>query len=274
MNNYYTDTDECPPGFTRHLLYQSIQSEDLFRRHSYSCGHFGWRTCHETVFDGIGVRTLQFYGCNNNRNQLRSSDGVLKINNDYVFGGSFTNKKVNSVTGTQGCPDGPFKQVPVAGNSLTVCLAERVTDTDDLPHYGGIYSCNQGNIAFKEDTRECPQGFSAYVMDTIEDGCLLAVCLKFDKFPEIPELPSIALPPFISVPSRNQTNGVLNNSNSNVKTQITTTRNYLKAGLSIGGAGIGILIIVVVTIFFIQNKPQRWQSKRSTYVSLEETSPA
>jgi hypothetical protein len=279
MNNYYTNTEECPANFNRYLLYQTTQSENLFREHCHSCGLFGWFTCCKIVPDGIGVRRLYFYGCNNNQNQLRSSEGVLKIKNDYVYGGSFTKEKVNSVTGMRGCPNQQFRAVSVKPDSLVVCLAERVIDTDDLPHYGGIYSCNQGNIAFDRTKKECPQGFSAYVMDAIEDGCLLTVCLKFDRFPEIRELPSIILPPFFSIPLRNQTDRVLNSSDSNVepdtvKPPSTPTDNKLTLGLSISGIGIGMLAVVFVTIVLIRSKRQRQQSNRSKDVPLERISNA
>ncbi len=78
--------------------------------------------------------------------------------------------------------------------------AERISDTDDLPHYGGIYSCNQGNIALNPSEKECSVGYSAHVMGTIEENCLLFVCLKFEDFRKGREMPPIALPPFFSIP--------------------------------------------------------------------------
>ncbi len=277
MNNYYTNTEQCPTNFNRYLLYQSTQSENLFRRDCHRCGFLWLFTCCKDVPDGIGIRRLEFYGCNSNQNQLRSSEGVLKINNNYVYGGSFTDEKVNPVTGMGRCPNGPFKEQSVT-DKLKVCLAERVIDTEDLPHYGGIYSCRQGNIAMDGNKKECPQGFSAYVMGAIEQGCLLTVCLKFDKFSDIRELPSIVLPPFFSIPLRNQTKLVVNASDNNVetdtvKTPSTPTDNTLTLGLSIGGIGVGILAVILVTILLIQGKRRR-QSNRPNDVPLERISNA
>jgi hypothetical protein len=279
MPNHYTQSEECPPNFKKYLLHESTQTENIFRRQCRACGFLWLSQCCENVVDGIGERKLNFYGCNSNGNQLRSSDGILKISNDYVYGGSITKQKFNPVTGDSKCPIGNFQKVPVLNADLSVCLSEYVIDTDGLPHYGGIYSCMQGNIAFNASKRECSQGFSTYVMGAIEDSCLLFVCLKFDKFPAVRELPSIVLPPFFSIPLRNQTRAISNASDFDQTDATTTTistpkNNDLTLGLSISGIGIGVLAIVFVTIVIIQNKRQRRQPNRSNDVPLECTANA
>jgi len=279
MPNHYTGSEECPPNFKKYLLHESIQTENFFRQQCRACGFLWLSQCCENVVDGIGERKLNFYGCNSNGNQLRSSDGVLKIANDYVFGGSSTRQKDNPITGTSKCPSGPFQQVPVVATDLSVCLSEYVIDTDGLPHYGGIYSCKQGNIAFNASKHECSQGFSTYVMGAIEDGCLLFVCLKFDKFPDGRELPSIVLPPFFSIPLRNQTKSISKTSDFDQTDTTTTTtstpkNNNLTLGLSISGIGIGILAILLVTTLLIKNKRQRRQPNRSNDLPLERTANA
>lgn len=278
--NYYTSTEECPPNFEKYILKQSTQTENLFRRDCHSCGFLWLFTCCNDIPDGIGMRRLTFYGCNKNQNQLRSSTGVLKITNDYVFGGSFTGEKMNPVTGTGRCPNDPFQEDLVT-DGFKVCLAERVRDTDDLPHYGGIYSCNRGNIALNGSKRECLPGYSVYVMGAIEDGCLLFVCLKFDRFPEIRELPQIVLPPFLSIPLRNQTRIIGNLSdfdgpNTETTTSYTPKSDKLTFGLSIGGLGIGALAIVLVTVFLVHSKRQRrrQQPNHTNDVPLEQIANA
>lgn len=216
---------------------------------------------------------MSFYGCNNKQIQLRSSDGTLRIPQNYVYGGSFTNDKVNPVTGFQGCRNDYFRQVPVI-NGLTVCLAERVLDTDDLPHYGGIYSCDQGNIALESGKKECPHGYSAYVMVAIEENCLLSICLKFEKFSDIRQFPSIILPPFFSIPLPNET--IYREGSDFQQTDAVTTTSYtpisndLTLGLSIGGVGIGILVAILVTVFLIQNKRQQRQKNQRNDIPLEQ----
>jgi hypothetical protein len=254
-------------------LRESIQTENIFRRECRSCGFLWLKKCCKDVVSGTGERKLSFYGCNNKQIQLRSSDGTLRIAQNYVYGGSFTKDKVNPVTGFQGCRNDYFRQVPVI-NDLTVCLAERVPDTDDLPHYGGIYSCDQENIALAAGKKECSHGYSAYVMVAIEENCLLSVCLKFEKFSDIRELPSIVLPPFFSIPLPNETihyeASDFPQTDAVTTTSHTPISNELTLGLSIGGVCIGILVAVLVTFFLIQNKRQQRQINQRNDIPLEQ----
>ena len=254
---------------------ESSQTENIFRQECRRCGFLWLKRCCKDVVSGTGERKLHFYGCNNRQNQLRSSDGTLRIPQNYVYGGSFTKDKVNPVTGFQGCRNEYFRQVPVI-NDLTVCLAERVLDTDDLPHYGGMYSCDQGNIALEAGKNECPHGYSAYVMVAIEENCLLSVCLKFEKFSDIRELPSIVLPPFFSIPLPNETKyseaSDFNQPDAVTTTSHTPISNNLTLGLSIGGVCIGIFVAVLVTFFIIENKRQQRQINQPNDIPLQQRS--
>lgn len=272
MDNHYTNTQECPTNFNRYLLHESIQTDNLFRQQCHRCGFLWMKTCCDDVPDGLGTRRLEFYGCSTNQKQLRSSGSVLQVSNNYVYGGFFTNEKDHLTTGTSKCPNEQFQAVPVT-DSLRVCLAERVIDTNDLPHYGGMYSCDQGNIAFDRKKKECPSGYSAYVMGALEDGCLLTVCLKYEKFSDIREFPSVVLPPFFPIPLQNSKNRTLNAVNSSSETdtqgkQTTPIDNKLTLGLSIGGTGVGILVILLAIILLVRIKRRQWQSERSNYAPL------
>ncbi|CAF3884762.1 unnamed protein product, partial [Rotaria sp. Silwood1] len=97
---------------------------------------------------------------------------MLRIDTNYVFGGSFTSTKTNPVTSSPKCPTNEFKEIKIT-DDLIICLAERVANTDNLPNYGGIYSCEQGNIALNASKQECLPGYSVYVMGAIEGNCLL-----------------------------------------------------------------------------------------------------
>jgi hypothetical protein len=156
------------------------------------------KKCCEEVYIGQGRRELNLYGCNRNFNQQLGSYGNAEIQSTYVFGGSYTTQKVNPVTNTFNCPVGLSVAYDLDG--IQVCLAERVTsNTKTLPSYGGIYSCQYGNIATSSRATACSEGYSAYAMGTISGNCFLEVCLKFEKLDDVRGLPAVALPPFLSI---------------------------------------------------------------------------
>ncbi|CAF4997778.1 unnamed protein product [Rotaria sp. Silwood1] len=206
--------------------------------------------------------------CTEDKRLKQPSNGILQIGNRYVYGGSFTSVRVNPVTGTKNCPDELFSAVHVT-DDLVVCLADQVTNTDDLPHYGGIYSCDQGNIAGGLNEKECSRGYSAYVMGVIEANCLLYICLKFEKFLELRQLPSVVLPPFFSISIKNQTNQVINSTETKDFYAFTSTSVAPKGyntvlGLSITGVCIGVLIIIVLIVLRVRNM----FNQRTTYSEL------
>ena len=259
MPNYYTQTEDCPSGFLKYILHKSTETENVYRQSCRKCGFLWLKSCCENIFDGTGLRTLTFYGCNSNNKQLKSSGGLLQIASSYVYGGSFTQKKVNPVTGIPECPNESFGKVPVKNTDIHVCLAERVADTENLSHYGGIYLCNQGNVAIQSNKKECSTGYSAYVMGAIEGDCLLFICLKFEIFPEVRQLPSIVLPPFFSIPPRNEGRVTINLTNFDEMNQITTTPSAPKSHnftlqLSITGGLIGLIAAIIIAFLLIKNK--------------------
>lgn len=148
-------------------------------------------------------RDIYLYGCNQNDASATSS-GNYGSNQMHVFGGSFTTTKENPVTNAYSCPAG-FSRSKGPGD-ITLCLAERIsTNMNILPRYGGVYSCNYGNIANGTNIRGCSTGFSAFVMGAIDGGCLLYVCLKFETFGQRYTFPDIILPPFFELEASNST---------------------------------------------------------------------
>ncbi len=197
-NNYYTGNDQCKYGFDKYILYTSTQYENLYRTDCRKCGFLWLKKCCEDVYIGQGRRELNLYGCNRNVSQQLGSYGSASIQSTYVFGGSYTTQKVNPVTNAFTCPLGLSEAYNLDG--IQVCLAERVTsNTKTLPSYGGIYSCQYGNIATRSRVRACSEGYSAYAMGTINGNCFLEVCLKFEKLDDVRGLPAVALPPFFSI---------------------------------------------------------------------------
>ncbi|CAF1020496.1 unnamed protein product [Adineta steineri] len=260
MNNFYTQTEECPLGFDKYLLHQSTQSETVYRRECRSC-KFHTRRCCDDIPDGVGQREIKLYVCNSKTKLRDSSSGLLSVSNRYVYGGSFTSVRVNPITGTYKCPNDQFKMVQVTSD-LKICLADQVIDTSNLPHYGGMFSCSQGNVLLPSVEKECAEGYSSYVMSAIEDSCLLYVCLKFEKSPEVQQLPSVVLPPFFSISLKNQSKPVVNLTNmpdSYISTTTTTTPSTTKVdnkilGISIASLLVTMLIAIAFIIFLVRTK--------------------
>jgi hypothetical protein len=147
---------------------------------------------------------LYLYSCYKNITQngaaLGEEDTVLM----HVYGGSFTSKKTNPVTDSFTCPTG-FSEVN-ALDDMIVCLAEKIpTQMSTLPRYGGMFSCDYGNIATDTGAKACPRGYSVYVMGAVDGDCLINVCLKFETFQEIRNFPVVVLPPFFDIELVNRT---------------------------------------------------------------------
>ncbi|UJR17441.1 hypothetical protein I4U23_004336 [Adineta vaga] len=267
LRNFYTGTNDCPPDFKKSILHQSIQIENKFIRKCHDCGFLWLSKCCSDVVDGIGQRESILYGCNRNNHQERTLSGILKVNNRYVYGGSFTSTKVNPVTGTSHCSSEKFTKVRVT-DDMTICLAESVSNIDSLPHYGGIYSCEYGNIAFNNSKKDCLPGYSVYVMGATEGSCLLYICLKFEKFDDIRELPSVVSPPFFTIDIRNQTmhkNAPTEDSTDQSSTNAVSTSRQSQAALALSIISILLWILATATIIiFLQIKKRRQQNTTMT----------
>ncbi|UJR19130.1 hypothetical protein I4U23_022260 [Adineta vaga] len=257
MNNFYTQTEECPINFNKYLLHESIQTETVYREECSRNWH-GKRRCN-TIPDGIGRRELKLYVCTSSKMMLRDSrSGLLSISNRYVYGGSYTSVRVNPITGTHKCPNDQFKTVQLT-TDLIICLADQVIDTSNLPHYGGMFSCSQGNVLLPSTEKDCSDGYSPYVMGALENDCPLYVCLKFEELPDIQQLPSIVIPPFFPISIKNQTKSVITLTNMPYSYTSTTTSSTSKSynttmSISIASFVVVILIAVAFIVYRVRNR--------------------
>lgn len=187
-----------------------------------------------------------------------------------MYGGSFTTKKPNPVTGISNCPQlQSFTAVPVT-EDLRVCLAERATITADLPFFGGIYSCFGGYNGMNSTTdQQCPEGYSAFVMSALDGTCFLYSCLKFKNFNDRSSLPSINLPPFLTIPIRNETKSQTksDDSNSSSPSPLTPTAKNTIIGLSVTALTISVIAIALTIVFRIKNNRKNANTER---ISLNE----
>lgn len=234
------------------MLHNKTENVIIYQRICRSCGFLGLSTCCNNEPTGRGQRVVILYGCGKqDTSEKKSSTDVLTVDLTYVYGGSFTTKKENPVTGTSNCPqEQTFTAVPVT-DDLRVCLAERVTVTTDLPFFGGIYSCFGGYNGTNSTTnQQCPEGYSAFVMQALDGTCFLYSCLKFKNFNDHSNLPLVSLPPFLTIPIRNETQNLTqsDDNNSSNSSSLTPTMKNIFIGLSTGALVVS-LIACVITIF-------------------------
>ena len=245
INNYYTGNNQCKSDFSKQLLYTSIQNESMYRQNCWGCGFLWLSTCCEDVYIGQGQRQVNLYGCSRNAS--------ANVQSNVVFGGFYTAQKVNPVTNDFTCPVGLSTINDLDG--IRVCLAERISPgSDTLPRYGGIYSCQYGNLVTASLDKGCTDGYSPYVMGPIDGNCLLQICLKFEQSDSMRELPSIALPPFFEIDtiySVSDTNTTTTNATTAARTfsgrylinaRASRASKFNQAKLSFISAAVGITI--------------------------------
>lgn len=247
--NFYTQNDQCPVGFQKKLLHSIIQSENTYKPDCNRCGFLLLNSCCRDKVTGMGRRNVVLYGCVAITQRILSSSETsdLKIDVLYAYGGSFTTKKVNPVTGAASCPQNQgFTAVSVT-TEMRVCLAERATATHNLPSFGGIYSCLSNST--------CPAGYSAFTMDVLGGECFLYACLKFVNLAERRSLYPITLPPFVLIPVRNETSDrpLYSDTNSSTSTSsggaslFTSNDKRVIAGFSVSALVLSLLTITVIT---------------------------
>ena len=134
--------------------------------------------------------------------------GEVPYNTGYLFGGLFSSRKVNPVTGARSCPEHYFGLR--LGTDVTVCVSNdyELGGVNSLP-FAGFHSCLSGNplAADRNDTsgvppNRCPCGFSQHFAGIISN-CQTNYCVRSGKL-KIKELPEIILPPFKKKPVENK----------------------------------------------------------------------
>ena len=251
INNYYTGNEQCKYEFNKYLLHSSVQYEPLYRHECWGCGFLGLGNCCSDKYIGDGRREINLYGCNRNVSQHLSSYDYGVIQSTYVFGGSYTAAKVNPVINTFTCPSGLSVAHDIDG--IKICLSERITsDPKTLPRYGGIYSCQYGNIATRSRTQTCPEGYSAYAMGTIDGNCFLEVCLKFEKLDDRRGLPAVALPPFFQIDTSYPiVDGNETTENDTISGRMMSSRHFINANIPLVSQSNHIKLSLVIAFLCV-----------------------
>ena len=207
QRNPLTGDLSCPPNFIPIPLHSGTVSQVTHQRvckeDCSSCGLFGWNRCcqHESVLAPfLSVAQYKTFWC-------AAVDGVEgEENKGYLFGGYYTSKESNFVTGSMSCP---HYYIPLQiGEDINICVSSDIEKgVANAVDFAGFYSCSMGNplatlanISNSEDwPHACPHGYAQHLI-TVEDGCEINFCVRAGAL-NSKSLAAIKLPPFRKHPS-------------------------------------------------------------------------
>ncbi|KFV65041.1 Macrophage-expressed 1, partial [Dryobates pubescens] len=218
QRNPATGAFSCPSDYTPVLLGVQEREEGHSRLDCRSKCFLNWfcrRRCQD-VFQLSRVR-FSAYWCAASRSVAPGSG--------YLFGGLFSTRSANYVTGAQSCPSGYFPLKLF--DELQVCVSQDYEAGGPYAvSFGGFFSCQAGNPLVKhqgttEDSyaKSCPPGFSQHLA-LISDSCLVQHCIPAGIF-TAGSLPPARLPPFTRPsPSLPDTDTVLVSSGDGASTWV------------------------------------------------------
>ena len=201
--NPLTGELSCPPDYTAVHLHSGMVShvtqKPVCKQVCNHCGLFGWkRCCHcESVLTPfLSMAQYETYWC------AALTGTRLHQNEGYLFGGFYTSKLSNPVTGSMACPR--FFYPIHMGEDTEVCVS---TDYERgyayAVDFGGFESCTMGNPLADTTPNDgspanwphnCPHGYAQHLV-TVEDGCEINFCVRAGAF-KPNKLSAARLPPF------------------------------------------------------------------------------
>jgi hypothetical protein len=209
--NPQTGGYSCPPHFTSHLLYSGKVKINDRKCHK---NFWGRKKCHD---DWSPSYEYEVYWC--------AAVGSVPKDSGYLFGGFFTSKTQNMVTGAYTCPE-KYTSIVVGGTlRVTICISDdyELGASNSIP-FAGFFSCHGGNplvqpapkqvqqnhnglqslAAYAAKTasypHRCPDKFSQHLL-TIDNGCSVYYCTESGSIPQLKgKLPLIRRPPYGEAP--------------------------------------------------------------------------
>lgn len=199
QKNPLTGAFSCPTSYSPVLLGMQEREEGhshLECQNKCTLGIF----CHRVCRDVFWLSRVQFraYWC--------VASGPVPPDSGYLFGGLFSSRSVNPLTGAQSCPSRYF--LLKLFDDLRLCVSQ---DYEGGSRYavpfGGFFSCQTGNplggqhqgTAEDPYAKRCPTGFSQHLA-LISDSCQVDYCVQAGIFTG-GTLPPARLPPFTRPPA-------------------------------------------------------------------------
>ncbi|NXC44260.1 MPEG1 protein, partial [Penelope pileata] len=199
QRNPLTGAFSCPTSYVPVLLSKQEREEG----HSHLECHDKCVLrifCHRVCRDTFVLSRVQFsaYWC--------AASRPVPPDSGYLFGGLFSSRSINPITGAQSCPSGYF--LLKLFDDLRVCVSQDYERSSRYAvPFGGFFSCQVGNplggqhqgTAEDPYTKRCPAGFSQHLA-LISDSCQVEYCVQAGVFTG-GALPPARLPPFTRPPA-------------------------------------------------------------------------
>ena len=177
QKNPLTGDYRCPSHYVTVQIYSGKFVHNTQKIVKYGCGFLHAKHCyyHKTL---TSIAHYDTYWC-------AAAPGVPQ-NEGYLFGGYFTSKQTNPITGAMSCPR-YFYSLHLA-EDIQVCVSTDYTRGRSYSvDFGGMESCSMGNPlaeANQNDLGEdlswphsCPPGHKHYLM-AVENSCEINVCIR------------------------------------------------------------------------------------------------
>lgn len=226
QKNPLTGGNSCPDEYQSVLLHQGYATKSDTRRECDRKCHRCWlfaKCCHDECGDKrySSIAKYEAFWC--------AAKGEVSQNSGYLFGGLFTSRTNNPMTGGRSCPV-TFYPLRV-GTDLDVCVSDdyELGSKYALP-FAGFFSCASGNpLTVVSNSRthshllrqgeqkplrmymessgpekwphRCPDGYSQHLA-ALDQSCEINFCIKMGALDD-KTLPSIRRPPFVPQPSDN-----------------------------------------------------------------------
>ena len=207
QTNPLTQHYSCPQQYQAVLLHTgTISSKKKAKRCKTHCTLFIF--CYDNcwTYELVNSATYYAYWC------AHSPGMTVPADSGMMFGGVYTTKQTNIITGARSCP--PYFYPLHFGQDIWVCVS---SDADGEEHnipFGGFDSCTNGNPLaasvnqFKEGIypHRCGKHYSQFLV-TVDEGCEINFCADIIAIKKQQPHPP-RLPPYHALPrmSLNVTN--------------------------------------------------------------------
>ena len=208
QTNPLTQNYSCPEQYQPILLHTgTISSKQKDRSCKKHCAFLGL-FCHDNcwTYELVNSATYHAYWCAHN------PDMTVPPDSGMMFGGVYTSKQTNQITGARSCP--PYYYPLHFGEDIWVCVSSDANGEEYNVPFGGFDSCTNGNplAASANQSKDriyphrCGKHYSQFLV-TIDEGCEINYCADIIAIKKQQPHPP-RLPPYHALPrmSLNVTN--------------------------------------------------------------------
>jgi hypothetical protein len=204
QNNPLTGQASCPEGYHSVLLHTGTLTKTINKNNCKKHCKFLIFNCRTICEKDNKIYYAKYhaYWC------AFPPNTTVPPDSGYMFGGVYTSKQQNPLTGARSCP---MSFYPLHfGEDIKVCVSN---DIEGAPHslpFGGFMSCTKGNplaatsfqFLMRIYPHHCPSRYSQFLL-TVDQGCIVNYCTEVLAFnqqsPHPPRLPPYKVKASLSV---------------------------------------------------------------------------